>query len=127
MATKTFDKDTILDLTVNMVPLAIILFFVVAFAVFPAFGTDRDFSGLQFAVIISRPGDRDLSYDAGEKRVPVARADELGQVGEEPRLERLEVHLPPRVRSDRPRPVVVKCKLDVSCVFVTVVAQESTL
>ncbi len=44
---------TLLDLTVNISPLGILFFFIVAFAVFPAFGTDPVFSGLQFALIIS--------------------------------------------------------------------------
>ncbi|WP_410765272.1 DUF6684 family protein [Haloferax sp. DFSO60] len=52
MANKTFDKDTILDLVVNMVPLAIILFFVVAFAVVNPFGVESLPSGLQFALLI---------------------------------------------------------------------------
>ncbi|ELZ84185.1 DUF6684 family protein [Haloferax larsenii] len=53
MATKTFDKDTILDLTVNMVPLAIILFFVVAFAVVNPFGFESLASGLQYTLLIA--------------------------------------------------------------------------
>lgn len=40
MANEIFDRDTILDLTVNFIPLFIIAFFVVAFAVFPAFGVE---------------------------------------------------------------------------------------
>ncbi|MFC7204209.1 DUF6684 family protein [Haloferax namakaokahaiae] len=52
MANKTFDKDTMLDLVVNMVPLAIILFFVVAFAVVNPFGFESLPSGLQFALLI---------------------------------------------------------------------------
>ncbi|MDT3436433.1 DUF6684 family protein [Haloarcula sp. 1CSR25-25] len=53
MALFGFEKDTLLDLTVNVIPLGILLFFIVAFAAFPAFGTDPVFSGLQFALIIS--------------------------------------------------------------------------
>ena len=53
MALFGFEKDTLLDLTVNIIPLGILFFFIVAFAVFPAFGTDPVFSGLQFALIIS--------------------------------------------------------------------------
>ncbi|KTG21043.1 DUF6684 family protein [Haloferax profundi] len=53
MASKTFDKETILDLTVNMVPLVIILFFVVGFAVFNPFGVDTLTSGLQFSIMVA--------------------------------------------------------------------------
>lgn len=38
MANEIFDRETLLDLTVNMIPLFIIAFFMVAFAVFPLFG-----------------------------------------------------------------------------------------
>ncbi|WP_423998965.1 DUF6684 family protein [Haloarcula salina] len=53
MALFGFEKDTLLDLTVNVIPLGIILFFIAAFAVFPAFGTDPVFSGMQFALMVS--------------------------------------------------------------------------
>ena len=48
-----FEKDTLLDLTVNVIPLGIILFFIGAFAVVPAFGVDPVFTTLQFALMIS--------------------------------------------------------------------------
>ncbi len=47
-----FERETLLDLTVNVIPLVIMLFFVVAFAVLPVFGVDPVFSGLQFALLI---------------------------------------------------------------------------
>jgi len=53
MALLGFERDTLLDLTVNVIPLGIILFFIAAFAVFPAFGMDPVFSGLQFALMTS--------------------------------------------------------------------------
>ena len=53
MALFGFEKDTLLDLTVNVIPLGILFFFIVAFAAFPAFGTDPVFSGMQFALITS--------------------------------------------------------------------------
>ncbi|WP_276272385.1 DUF6684 family protein [Haloarcula litorea] len=53
MALFGFERDTLLDLTVNVIPLGIILFFVAAFAVVPAFGFDPVFSGLQFALMLS--------------------------------------------------------------------------
>jgi hypothetical protein len=37
---RIFDRETLLDLTVNIIPLGIILFFVVLFLVFRPFGTD---------------------------------------------------------------------------------------
>jgi len=48
-----FEKDTLLDLTVNVIPLGIILFFIVAFALVNPFGLDPVFSGLQFSLMIS--------------------------------------------------------------------------
>ncbi|WP_413229570.1 DUF6684 family protein [Haloarcula salinisoli] len=48
-----FDKDTLLDLTVNVIPLGIILFFIAAFAVVNPFGFDAVFSGLQFSLMVS--------------------------------------------------------------------------
>ncbi|WP_049915905.1 DUF6684 family protein [Haloferax mucosum] len=53
MATKTFDKETLLDLTVNMVPLVIILFFVVAFAIANPFGFESLTSGIQYGLLIA--------------------------------------------------------------------------
>jgi len=52
MAEKVFDRETLLDLTVNIIPLGILLFFIVAFAVFAPWGTDPLISGLQFAIVI---------------------------------------------------------------------------
>jgi len=53
MALFGFEKDTLLDLTVNFIPLGIIGFFIVAFAIFPAFGTDPVFTGMQFTLMIA--------------------------------------------------------------------------
>lgn len=47
-----FEKDTLLDLSVNVIPLGIIFFFVVIYAVVPAFGTDPVFSALQFSLLL---------------------------------------------------------------------------
>ncbi|MFC6988224.1 DUF6684 family protein [Haloplanus sp. GCM10025708] len=52
MTTRIFDRETILDLTVNFIPLAIILFFVVGYAVVNPFGWDPLASGLQFALLV---------------------------------------------------------------------------
>jgi len=51
MANKIFDRDTLLDLTVNVVPLFIIAFFVVAFAVLSPFGIDPLASSIQFGLL----------------------------------------------------------------------------
>lgn len=40
MSDTTFDRETLLDLSVNIVPLAIILFFAVLIVVFDPFGSD---------------------------------------------------------------------------------------
>jgi len=53
MALLGFDKETLLDLTVNVIPLGIILFFIGAFAVVNPFGFDAVFSGMQFALMVS--------------------------------------------------------------------------
>jgi len=46
-----FEKETLLDLTVNMIPLGILLFFIAAFAIVPAFGVDPVFTAMQFAIM----------------------------------------------------------------------------
>ena len=53
MATKIFDRETMLDLTVNFIPLFIILFFVVGFAVFNPFGYDSMATGIQYVLLIA--------------------------------------------------------------------------
>jgi hypothetical protein len=52
MAAKIFDKETILDLTVNIIPLGIIGFFVVVFAVFDPFGFDFLASTISYGLLI---------------------------------------------------------------------------
>lgn len=56
MAVKIFDRETLLDLIVNGVPLFIVLFFVLLFAVFNPFGVDPLASGLQFAILLASFG-----------------------------------------------------------------------
>lgn len=53
MALFGFERDTLLDLTVNVIPLGILLFFIGAFAVINPFGFDPVFTGMQFALMIS--------------------------------------------------------------------------
>jgi hypothetical protein len=47
-----FDEETLLDLIVNAVPLAIMLFFVVVFAVLNPFGWDPVTTALQFSIVL---------------------------------------------------------------------------
>lgn len=52
MAERIFDRETLLDLVVNAVPLFIMGFFVVAFVLFAPFGFDPLASLLQFGIVI---------------------------------------------------------------------------
>jgi hypothetical protein len=52
MATRIFDRETLLDLVVNGVPLFILLFFAVGFAVVNPFGFNPLASGLQLALVV---------------------------------------------------------------------------
>lgn len=47
-----FDEETLLDLIVNAVPLAILLFFILVFAVLNPFGSDPVTTALQFSIMI---------------------------------------------------------------------------
>ncbi|MFB6131606.1 MAG: DUF6684 family protein [Salinigranum sp.] len=51
MATQIFDRETLLDLTVNFIPLFILLFFLVGYAIFNPFGSAPLARGLQFFLI----------------------------------------------------------------------------
>jgi hypothetical protein len=53
MALLGFEKDTLLDLVVNIIPLGILVFFIAAFALVNPFGFDPVFSGLQFSLMVS--------------------------------------------------------------------------
>jgi len=52
MSSKTFDRETLLDLTVNGIPLGIMVFFIVAYAIVNPFGWNNVVSTLQFSIII---------------------------------------------------------------------------
>ncbi len=52
MESKIFDKETLLDLTVNFIPLGIILTFIVVFAVVSPWGFDIRSSGIMYAIMI---------------------------------------------------------------------------
>lgn len=47
-----FDRETLLDLSVNIIPLGIIAFFLVLFVVVPSFGFDPWVTGVQLALLI---------------------------------------------------------------------------
>jgi hypothetical protein len=47
-----FDRDTLLDLTVNVIPLGILVFFVAAFALVNPFGWDNVISTIQYAIVV---------------------------------------------------------------------------
>jgi len=49
----TFDRDTLLDLLVNVIPLAIIAFFVAAFALFDPFGGDTLGRVMQVVLLVA--------------------------------------------------------------------------
>jgi hypothetical protein len=53
MANEIFDRDTMLDLVVNIIPLFIIFFFIVAFVVFNPFGVETLPTGIQFGLLIA--------------------------------------------------------------------------
>jgi hypothetical protein len=49
---RTFDRETLLDLTVNAIPLGIMLFFVVLFVVVNPFGTDLAAQAIQLTIVL---------------------------------------------------------------------------
>jgi archaellum biogenesis protein FlaJ (TadC family) len=66
MAQKVFDRETVLDLTVNFIPLGILALFFVAFIVFTPFGFDSVITTIQLAIIaVSGLGLLALTYYSG--------------------------------------------------------------
>ena len=51
MEKELFDRETMLDLTVNLIPLGILLLFVLIYLVFNPFGFGSVISSIQFAII----------------------------------------------------------------------------
>jgi hypothetical protein len=51
MSPQTFDRETWLDLTVNIIPLGILAFFFVAFLAVQPWGSDSVLSAIQFSLI----------------------------------------------------------------------------
>lgn len=52
MDSSVFDRETLLDLSVNVIPLGIIVFFVVVFAAAPAFKFDPFVTTIQMALLV---------------------------------------------------------------------------
>lgn len=52
METKIFDRETMLDLVVNFIPLGILLFFIAMFVVVTPWGLDLRASGLMLGLMI---------------------------------------------------------------------------
>jgi hypothetical protein len=48
---KTFDRETLLDLVVNAIPLGMLLFFILAFALINPFGSDPVSTAIQFSIM----------------------------------------------------------------------------
>jgi hypothetical protein len=53
MATNVFDRETLLDLTVNFIPLFIIVFFVVGYLVYDPFRIDSVSRILQYVLLVA--------------------------------------------------------------------------
>jgi archaellum biogenesis protein FlaJ (TadC family) len=76
MAEKVFDRETVLDLTVNFIPLGILLLFLVAYVVFTPFGFDSVITTLQLAIIaVAAIGLLALTYYSGMAVSKAEKAD----------------------------------------------------
>lgn len=53
MSRNVFDRETLLDLTVNVIPLGILAFFLAAFTLFNPFGWDSTYSLLQLGIVVT--------------------------------------------------------------------------
>jgi uncharacterized membrane protein len=77
MAEKVFDRETLLDLTVNVIPFVIMAFFFIAFIVYTPFGFDSVISSIQLAIIgISAVGLMVLTYYSGRAVSKAENAEE---------------------------------------------------
>jgi hypothetical protein len=66
MARTVFDRETLLDLTVNIIPLGILLFFVVLYTVYTPFGWDPVITTLMYGLhVVPFVGLAVLTYFAG--------------------------------------------------------------
>lgn len=99
METKIFDRETLLDLLVNFVPLGIIFFFIVAYFVYDPFGFDPMARGVQYVLLLFPfIGLAVLTYlsakaiAGAEKRETVYLPGQATVSGAEPAEERVEGH-----------------------------------
>lgn len=77
MSEKVFDRETLLDLLVNFVPLVILAFFFIGFIVYTPFGFDSVISTIQLAIIgISAVGLMALTYFSGKAVSKAENAEE---------------------------------------------------
>ena len=91
MEAEIFDKETILDLMVNFIPLGIIFFFIAAFVLYDPWGFDPRFSGLMLAImggmfialaVLTYISGKAIAGD--EKRATVYPQGQAGLEGAEP-------------------------------------------
>ncbi|WP_302080304.1 DUF6684 family protein [Salinibaculum rarum] len=88
MSEKVFDRETLLDLTVNVIPFGILVIFFGGFILFNPFGFDSVITGVQLAIIgVSAAGLMILTYYSGaavskaESEAEAAlEAEEAGQL-----------------------------------------------
>jgi hypothetical protein len=92
MSEKVFDRETLLDLTVNVIPFGILLIFFAAYIVFNPFAGDSVVTAIQLAIVgVSALGLMILTYYSGaavskaEMRTEAELEDE--EADEEPELE----------------------------------------
>ncbi|UPM43764.1 DUF6684 family protein [Halocatena salina] len=52
MASSVFDRETLLDLSVNIIPLGIILFFIAVFVALPGFEYDPFITTIQMSLLV---------------------------------------------------------------------------
>ena len=79
MAILGFETETLLDLTVNMIPLGMIAFFIAMFALFPGFGFDPVFSTIHYLIMIGMfVGLAVLTYYAGRAVEDAEKGTEAG-------------------------------------------------
>ncbi|MEF8787401.1 MAG: DUF6684 family protein [Haloarculaceae archaeon] len=66
MSEKVFDRETLLDLTVNVIPFGILVIFFGGYLLFNPWGFDSVISGVQLAIIgVSAAGLMILTYFSG--------------------------------------------------------------
>ncbi len=78
MEEKVFDRETLLDLTVNIIPFVIMAIFFIAFIVYTPFGFDSVISSIQLAIVgVSAVALLVLTYYSGRAISKAEKADEV--------------------------------------------------